>query len=136
LMRTDPELIKQWRWLWNQADSDFVQEGYFGRAAKRILELVAQAPPHPQARWVPVSERLPEPDTLCIVMDSFGVTLDTWRMQREAPVSWSAQTIETGLGWDDHADMLDVTYWMPMPPLPSPPAASPDAAQDQPGAVE
>jgi hypothetical protein len=47
-------------------------------------------------------------------------------MQREAPVSWSSATIETGLGWDD-SDYDDITHWMP---LPLPPSVVADASAE------
>jgi hypothetical protein len=69
--------------------------------------------------WISVEDRMPEPDTECLVYGGSSwakepyVRIDTWSMQREAPVSWSSATIETGLGWDD-SDYDDITHWMPL----------------------
>ena len=77
--------------------------------------------------WVSVNDRLPEDGTECLVIVKYGNdpkfyrVIDTWRMQREAPVSFSSATIETGLMWDDH-DFDDVLFWQP---LPAPPALTP-----------
>ena len=69
--------------------------------------------------WVSVNDRLPEDGTECLVIVKYGNdpkfyrVIDTWRMQREAPVSFSSATIKTGLMWDDH-DFFDVLMWQPV----------------------
>lgn len=75
-----------------------------------------------QARqWISVDERLPDNDELVLVTGPGfrrqHVSFDCWRMQREAPLSWSSATIETGMGWDDH-EYEEITHWMPLPPAP------------------
>lgn len=74
-------------------------------------------------RWIPVSERLPEPDTEVLVYGKSPwakepyARIDTWAMQREAPLSFSSATIETGYMWDE-SDFDDISHWMPLPPAP------------------
>jgi hypothetical protein len=64
--------------------------------AERLIAL-ARAP---QDGWVSVAEQMPEDGTECLVATQGGVVIDTWRMQREAPLSFSSATIEFGLAWD------------------------------------
>jgi hypothetical protein len=45
------------------------------------------------------------------------VGIDIWRMHREAPVSFSSITVETGYAWCDH-EFEEVTHWMPLPEPP------------------
>jgi hypothetical protein len=78
----------------------------------------------PAVGWISVEERMPEPDTECLVYGRSPwakepyVRIDTWSMQRECPVGWSSHTIETGYAWDD-SDFDDITHWMPLPAAPS-----------------
>jgi hypothetical protein len=73
--------------------------------------------------WVPMSERAPEPDTVCVVwcrysQDTKGyATVDTWSLQREDPLGMGGPTIPTGYGWDDNY-VEDVLYWVALPPQP------------------
>lgn len=73
-------------------------------------------------QWISVEDRLPNTDEIVLVLVPGAryqqVALDCWRMQREAPLSWSSATIEIGMGWDDH-EFDEVTHWMP---IPTPPA--------------
>jgi hypothetical protein len=94
--------------------------------SKALRELVdaADSVETPQAHgWVSMEDRMPEPDTDCLVwgMPSWShephVGTDRWAMQREAPLSFSSATIETGYGWDER-DFDEVTHWMPLPPPP------------------
>ena len=81
---------------WHAAQSDYFQDGtLLADAAKRIAEL------EDGFRWVPTSERMPEPQVNVFVRQSDGkVGVCAW---------WG----------DDYK--FDVTHWMPLPapPLPS-----------------
>jgi hypothetical protein len=75
--------------------------------------------------WISVDERMPEPDTECLVYgpnnwfdDQPFIAIDTWREQREAPVGFSSATVPIGLGWDDASSDDSYTHWMPLPPPP------------------
>lgn len=72
--------------------------------------------------WISVEDRLPPvgEQVLVYVPNSQyeKVQIDTWDMQREAPVSFSSETIEIGHGWDDH-EFEDITHWMPLAATPS-----------------
>ena len=71
--------------------------------------------------WISVHDRMPEPDTRCIVWSRASweqfpsVKLDTWCEQHEAPLSFSSATIPVGMGWNEHDDYESVTHWMPAP---------------------
>lgn len=69
------------------------------------------------APWIAVGERLPEPNAEVLVYTEGGIRIDMWIMHREAPVSFSSITVETGYGWVDH-DFEDVTHWTPLPEPP------------------
>jgi hypothetical protein len=75
--------------------------------------------------WISVADRMPEPDTECIVWSPGNAQhgpyayLDTWREQRECPVSFSTVSVPVGLGWDS-SPFKEITHWMPLPPPPSP----------------
>ena len=79
--------------------------------------------------WVPMSEKVPEPDTVCVVWcrysrDTKGfATVDTWALQHEDPLGMGGPTIPTCYGWDDNYES-DVLYWMALP-------AKPDESIDQ-----
>jgi Protein of unknown function (DUF551) len=77
------------------------------------------------AAWIPVSERLPEPDSECFVWaqsvngkHSFAYPTE-WAMQREAPdMMYPSATVEIGYCWDDF-DFDKVSHWVyqPKPPI-------------------
>lgn len=75
--------------------------------------------------WVSPYDSVPQPDQPVLVWSrqtwetAPSLKLDTWAMQREAPLSFSSATIETGYGWDDHENFESVIAWQP---LPAPPA--------------
>lgn len=70
--------------------------------------------------WIPVTERLPEVGTDCLVWmrPSWAkapfAQVDRWDEQHECPVEWSTATIPIGPGWDG-AEFDDVSHWMPLP---------------------
>jgi Protein of unknown function (DUF551) len=76
------------------------------------------------AHWIPVSERLPEPDDECLVWAKgingrHFIYPSAWAMQREAPdMTYPSATVETGYCWDEF-DFEDVSYWMLSPKPPS-----------------
>lgn len=75
--------------------------------------------------WVSPYDAVPQPDQTVLVWSRLtwetapSLKLDTWAMQREAPLSFSSATIETGYGWDDHENFESVIAWQP---LTAPPA--------------
>lgn len=88
-------------------------------------------------RWVSVLERLPDSDDPVLVHTPKNkhakVWIDCWSMQREAPLSFSSATIETGYAWDGF-EFEEVTHWMPLPPLPSGGCTYPQCECEGPGA--
>ena len=80
---------------WRAAQNDYFQDGtLLADAAKRIAEL------EDSFRWVPTSERMPEPQVSVFVRQSDGkVGVCAW---------WG----------DDYK--FDVTHWMPLPAPPLP----------------
>jgi hypothetical protein len=102
-------------------------DSVIGSGKEKALEAIrklAAISKRPEAlqRWIPVGEGLPETgDSVLVYVPGnrhLKVSIDQWRMQREAPVSFSSATIETGMMWDDH-EFEEITHWMPMPSLPS-----------------
>jgi len=91
--------------------------------------LYAAAPPAPDAqardaaRWVPMHERAPEPDTECVVILRYTLDrppfagVDRWEMHHEDPTGMGGPTIEMGYGWRDNYE-ADVIAWMPVPDHP------------------
>jgi hypothetical protein len=73
-------------------------------------------------KWISVEERLPTDDEPVLIYTPAGkygkVWIDCWQMQREAPLSFSSATIETGFMWDEH-EFEEVSHWMPLPQPPS-----------------
>lgn len=77
--------------------------------------------------WTSVTDRMPPLDTECLVWareswrgsDAFGVSVDVWREQHEAPLGFSSATIPIGPGWDEHDNYEEVTHWMPLPAAPT-----------------
>lgn len=63
--------------------------------------------------WVSVAERMPDTDAEVLVWTAQGAMLDRWRMQSEAPLSFSSATIETGMYWDNH-EFEEITHWQPI----------------------
>lgn len=74
-------------------------------------------------QWISVEEQIPEIGTECLVWSKQSwekepsAKIDRWDEQREAPVSWSSETIPIGPGWDEH-DFESVSHWMLLPPPP------------------
>jgi Protein of unknown function (DUF551) len=87
-------------------------------------------------RWVSVGDRLPDSDGPVLVYTPKNkhakVWIDCWSMQREAPVSFSSATIETGFMWDGF-EFEDVTHWMPLPAAPEGGCTFPQCDCDGPG---
>ncbi|MCH8180207.1 MAG: DUF551 domain-containing protein [Proteobacteria bacterium] len=100
--------------------SDSVEEFEKAHDAARAALSEAKA-----GGWVSPYDSVPQPDQTVLVWSrqtwetAPSLKIDTWAMQREAPLSFSTATIETGYGWDDHEDFESVIAWQP---LPAPPA--------------
>lgn len=84
---------------------------------RRIAELKAELA---QYQWIPVSERLPDIGQRVLVWSKhYGHEyIDEWIELREAPVSFSSQTIAVGEGWAE-SEFDDIERWMPLPPPPA-----------------
>ncbi len=82
------------------------------------------------SEWIPVSERLPEPDSgLVLVWSSaYGwADLDEWATHHEDPTGMSTvNTVNMGVMWREH-EFEDISHWCPLPPrpLPEPPHREP-----------
>jgi Lar family restriction alleviation protein len=80
--------------------------------------------------WIPVTERMPEPGTECLVWKTASywkepfLALDRWDEQHECPVSFSTATVPIGLGWDS-SDFEEVTHWVAIKPPPTDPVQRP-----------
>ena len=78
--------------------------------------------------WVSPYDSVPQPDQTVLVWSrqtwetAPSLKIDTWSMQREAPLSFSTATIETGYGWDEHENFESVIAWQPLPNPPKDPA--------------
>jgi hypothetical protein len=76
-----------------------------GNACRAAMLQAGNSPVTPDG-WIPVSERMPDDDTLCIAIDDIGVV-------------WTAIFEDGNLmsdigGYPD----LDFTHWMPLPAAP------------------
>lgn len=87
--------------------------------AKQLRE-AARATPSSVALtgdWIAVEDRLPSDEEPVLVYvpgnKHLKFAIDQWKMQREAPVSFSSATIETGMAWCDH-EYEEVTHWKPL----------------------
>lgn len=73
--------------------------------------------------WIAVEDQLPPAGEEVIVWAEnplgWGLALDTWDEQHEAPVGWSSFTIPIGHGWDSGLDFHQVTHWMRKPDAPA-----------------
>ena len=78
------------------------------KAAKRLEEL------DEKHRWIPVTERLPEPETAVIVFFHGYIDILTYRYNRWGNVCFMFQD-ECGY-WKEA--FCEVTHWMPLPEPP------------------
>jgi hypothetical protein len=102
-------------------------------------ELAKPAPVAVPDGWKDFPDHVPPPDTECLVELKIGETtiraVDVWKMQKECPVAWSSQTVETGYGWSEY-DFEDVVRWLPLSatlaaaPQPPAPAVDVEAVRD------
>lgn len=70
------------------------------------------------SEWINVKDRLPNEDHGEVLVFTphceYGkIHFNQWRMQREAPVSFSSASVEIGESWDDF-EVEEVTHWMPL----------------------
>jgi hypothetical protein len=87
---------------------------------KRWHRVPLYAAPQPPQGWVPVTERLPEPDSgeVLVYLSGGMYALDEWHTHREDPLGMSTvHTIDMGYMWRTF-DFDEVTHWMPLPPPP------------------
>lgn len=88
-------------------------------AAGRVEELVERCARYAEEiaalwerqRWIPVTERLPEPETRVLVLDRYGHMMD--RTMRQLPTDKTPMFRPDGL-----MPGKDVTHWMPLPAAP------------------
>jgi hypothetical protein len=91
---------------------------------RRLALAAAPQPPsawRPTDGWVPVTERLPEPDSgeVLVYLSGGMYALDEWHTYREDPLGLSTtHTIDMGEMWRTF-DFDEVTHWQPLPPPPS-----------------
>lgn len=78
------------------------------------------ATPAPAPQWVPVSERLPEPDSgeVLVWLTGGRCAFDEWHTHREDPIGMSTtHVLDMGCMWRDY-EFEEVTHWMPIPAAP------------------
>jgi len=64
-------------------------------------------------KWISLADKLPGKGVEVLATDGKQITIDIWDDIREAPVSFSSQTICVGEGWE--SDNWENTHWMPLP---------------------
>ena len=71
--------------------------------------------------WIPVYEQLPDIGQVVLAYfphrTTMKVDIEELMELREAPVSFSSETIYTGSAWSE-SDSDDITHWMPLPKPP------------------
>ncbi len=66
--------------------------------------------------WIPVSEKLPDLGSRVLVsLDDGHIDIDEYDEIREAPVSFSTETILVGVGFMEN-ELEYVTHWKPLYP--------------------
>ena len=83
-------------------------------------EPLSAAPVAVASPWIPVSERLPEPDTgeVLVWLDGGRCAFDEWHTHREDPIGMSTTyTLDMGCMWRDF-EFDEITHWQPLPPAP------------------
>ena len=88
------------------------------RIINRLREL------HEEARWIPVSERLPDKEELVLVWakgydGQYHAIEDWWCEISEAPLGFSSATIVVGEGWHEN-EFENVTHWKRITPPETP----------------
>ena len=92
-LTADLERSKEWETFWEKEANE---------ALKKFQTTVASIP-----RWIPVTERLPEDDTICILTN--GVS---------DAIGYRGKVFGWHLIWTDYLEESDVTHWMPLPEPP------------------
>lgn len=96
-------------------------EGCAETIQPRVDAAVAALSAAKDGGWVSPYDAVPQPDQTVLVWSrqtwetAPSLKIDTWSMQREAPLSFSTATIEVGYGWDDHENFESVIAWQPLP---------------------
>ena len=97
---TNCEAIAQIKWYFEE-DDGIAAEGTTKEAANMAIKALEQ----PKSRWIPCSERLPEPDEAVLVSTKFGMC-----------VAWT--TDDSGDLWLTEVLVFcgdEVFAWMPLP---------------------
>ena len=72
-------------------------------------------------RWIPVHKQLPDIGQIVLAYfphrTAMKVDIEEMMELREAPVSFSSETMYTGIAWSE-SDYDDITHWMPLPKPP------------------
>lgn len=105
-MMNNEERRKATEWFRNRAKNCPMS------GSRRMYEIATEAleehERNEQPRWIPVTERLPEPDTNVLVRS--GSFVSVWSL-REDDVYWEDE-------YSYFHDMCEVTHWMPLPKPP------------------
>lgn len=114
-------------------------ERYLDSPIAEVAELAAEVmrlrsvPAAVPGGWISVEDRLPAIGQTVLVWSKQSwekepsLKIDCWDEQREAPVSFSSETIPVGPGWDEHDDFYQVTHWLPLPAAPNAAPTAPTA---------
>jgi hypothetical protein len=103
-----------------------IEESIYAEVYEAMLSAAPtqEGPAEPAAAWIDPHESLPQigEEVLVYSMQPWekapSIKLDTWDEQREAPLSFSTETIPIGPGWDEHDDFEAVLAWMRLPTVP------------------
>lgn len=96
----------------------------------RDLRRALAAQPAEQVAWIPVTERMPEPDSgeVLVWLSGGMYALEEWHTYREDPTGMSTtHTLDMGCMWRTF-DFEEVTHWMPLPSAPGAAAPQPQRA--------
>ena len=76
------------------------------------LQKAAKAQAVPE--WIPVSERLPDDDVLCVVFGEKGVVNNQFKYYKQLHINGYFDSVVDGCA----LELTEVTHWMPLPAAP------------------
>lgn len=113
----DMEKIKRhFRHIWDCEIIHPIFQDRVSEIVEKTVEMVEQ-----ERRWIPVTERMPDEDDEVLVLigaDCFVMRLvnkdkpDVWHWDGSYYMEWQ------NFNGTEHADICDVTHWMPLPQPP------------------